>query len=59
MSHASIPAEVRGTRAFDADLVRLSIGVEDEEDLIGDLDQAFEQAGVKEGALATGASCEE
>jgi cystathionine beta-lyase len=59
MSHASIPAEVRGRRAFDADLVRLSIGVEDEEDLIGDLDQAFEQAGVKEGALATGAPCEE
>jgi cystathionine beta-lyase len=59
MSHASIPAEVRGSRAFDADLVRLSIGIEDEEDLISDLDQAFEQAGVKEGALATGASSEE
>jgi cysteine-S-conjugate beta-lyase len=54
MSHASIPAEVRRGRAFEADLVRLSIGIEDVDDLIDDLAQAFEQAGVKEGAFVTG-----
>jgi cystathionine beta-lyase len=53
MSHASIPAEVRRGRAFDADLVRLSIGIEDADDLIDDLSQAFERAGVKEAAFAT------
>jgi cystathionine beta-lyase len=51
MSHASIPAEVRRGRAFDADLVRLSIGIEDTDDLIDDLTQAFERAGVKESAF--------
>jgi cystathionine beta-lyase len=48
MSHASIPAEVRSSRAFDADLVRLSIGIEDTDDLIDDLTQALERAGVSE-----------
>jgi cystathionine beta-lyase len=52
MSHASIPEEVRRGRAFDADLVRLSIGIEDTDDLIGDLDQSFERAGLKEEAFA-------
>src|SRR5580704_13590779 len=56
MSHASIPAEVRRGRAFDADLVRLSIGIEDADDLIDDLTQAFERAGVKEAAFATEAA---
>jgi cystathionine beta-lyase len=56
MSHASIPAEVRRGRAFDADLVRLSIGIEDADDLIDDLTQAFERAGVNEAAFATGAA---
>jgi cystathionine beta-lyase/cystathionine gamma-synthase len=55
MSHASIPAEVR-RGAFDADLVRLSIGIEDADDLIDDLTQAFERAGVKEAAFATEAA---
>ena len=54
MSHASIPAEVRSTRAFGADLVRLSIGIEDVDDLLDDLTQAFEQAGANEAALASG-----
>jgi cystathionine beta-lyase len=52
MSHASIPAEVRSSRAFGPDLVRLSIGIEDADDLVDDLDQAFEQAGAKEEVLA-------
>ena len=37
MSHASIPAEVRRARALPEDLVRLSIGLEDPEDLVEDI----------------------
>jgi cystathionine beta-lyase len=44
MSHASIPAEVRASRALPDDLVRLSIGIEDAQDLIGDLEQALKIA---------------
>jgi cystathionine beta-lyase len=51
MSHASIPAEVRRGRAFGADLVRLSIGIEDAGDLIDDLTQAFERAWAKESTI--------
>ncbi|CAH0481941.1 unnamed protein product [Peronospora belbahrii] len=42
MSHASIPEEVRKARSFPEDLVRLSIGVEDANDLIKDLSQALQ-----------------
>ncbi len=44
MSHASIPEEIRKARALAPDLVRLSVGIEDAEDLIADLGQAFAQA---------------
>jgi cystathionine beta-lyase len=44
MSHASIPAEVRKARCLATDLVRLSVGIEDVDDLIQDLDRAFERA---------------
>ncbi|KAL4457693.1 hypothetical protein ABPG75_012558 [Micractinium tetrahymenae] len=44
MSHASIPAEVRAARGLPDDLVRISVGIEDVEDLISDLDQAFQKA---------------
>ena len=44
MSHASIPAAVRARRALPDDLVRISAGIEDPEDLIGDLSQAMEVA---------------
>jgi cysteine-S-conjugate beta-lyase len=37
MSHASVPADARIARAIPEDLVRLSIGIEDPEDLIADL----------------------
>jgi len=37
MSHASVPADARVARAIPEDLVRLSIGIEDTEDLIEDL----------------------
>ena len=41
VSHASIPAAVREARAFPEDLVRLSIGIEDPQDLIEDLSRAI------------------
>jgi cystathionine beta-lyase len=56
MSHASIPAEIRNSRAFGADLVRLSIGIEDVDDLIADLEQAFERGKEAEVRLLAGAA---
>lgn len=44
MSHASIPAELKETRSPRADLIRLSVGIEDVDDIIADLEQAFESA---------------
>jgi cystathionine beta-lyase len=44
MSHASIPAELRGRLAPPADLVRLSVGIEDADDLLEDLEQALVEA---------------
>lgn len=41
MTHASIPAEKRAELGITDDLVRLSVGVEDIDDLIADLEQAF------------------
>lgn len=41
MSHASIPPEVRERKCLPQDLVRLSVGIEDADDLIADLDQAL------------------
>ncbi|KAK7247777.1 cystathionine gamma-synthase [Aureococcus anophagefferens] len=41
MSHASIPAEVRASREFPEDIVRVCVGIEDADDPIADLDQAF------------------
>lgn len=41
MTHASIPEEKRATLGITDDLVRLSVGIEDAEDLIADLEQAF------------------
>nr|KJB46237.1 hypothetical protein B456_007G353500 [Gossypium raimondii] len=41
MSHASIPSAVREARGLTEDLVRLSVGIEDVEDLIADLDNAL------------------
>lgn len=40
MSHASIPLEVRQCKAFSSDLVRLSVGIEDAQDLIQDIQSA-------------------
>jgi cystathionine beta-lyase len=44
MSHASIPRELQNRMAPRRDLVRLSVGIEDVDDLIADLDQAIAAA---------------
>ena len=46
MSHASIPPEVRARKVLPNDLVRISVGIEDADDLIADLEQAL--AGARE-----------
>lgn len=43
MTHASVPAENRKALGIDDTLIRLSVGVEDIEDLLWDLQQAFEK----------------
>lgn len=42
MTHASIPADIRTKLGIDDGLVRLSVGVEDIADLIGDLERALQ-----------------
>lgn len=46
MTHASVPADRRAALGISDGLIRLSVGVEDAEDLLGDLDQAFRAAGL-------------
>lgn len=41
MTHASVPAETRERLGITDGLVRISVGIEDVEDIIGDLDQAL------------------
>jgi cystathionine beta-lyase/cystathionine gamma-synthase len=41
MTHASIPAEMRQARGIHDGLVRLSVGIEDVDDLQEDLRQAL------------------
>ncbi|XP_027924991.1 cystathionine beta-lyase, chloroplastic [Vigna unguiculata] len=41
MSHASIPSAVREARGLTEDLIRISVGIEDVNDLISDLDNAL------------------
>ena len=45
MTHASVPAAMRQAMGLTDSLVRLSCGIEDTEDLIGDLEQAFGASG--------------
>jgi cystathionine gamma-lyase len=44
MTHASVPAEQRQALGITEDLIRLSVGIEDCDDLIGDIDQALAAA---------------
>ena len=41
MTHGSIPKDIRESRGLTDTLLRLSVGIEDKEDLIGDLEQAL------------------
>lgn len=43
MTHASIPPDIQRQIGITQGLIRLSVGIEDVEDLIADLDQALEQ----------------
>jgi cystathionine gamma-lyase len=43
MTHASVPADQRAALGIDDSLIRLSVGVEDIDDLLADLKQAFEK----------------
>ena len=42
-THADVPPEIRQDKGIDEHLLRLSVGIEDVEDLIADLEQAFEE----------------
>ena len=44
MTHAEVPKEERHARGLTDGLVRLSVGIEDKEDIISDLKQALENA---------------
>ena len=41
MTHGSVPEEVRAELGIGDALVRLSVGIEDADDLIADLEQAL------------------
>ncbi|MFC6176780.1 trans-sulfuration enzyme family protein [Companilactobacillus huachuanensis] len=43
MTHAAIPREIRLKNGITDELIRLSVGIEDEEDLLDDLKQAFDK----------------
>ena len=52
MTHASVPAEVRAKLGISDNLVRLSVGIENIEDLVADLKQALEKAAAVAAAAA-------
>jgi cystathionine beta-lyase/cystathionine gamma-synthase len=43
MTHGSVPAAQKLELGITEDLLRLSVGIEDQADIIGDLAQAFER----------------
>ncbi|CAK8743355.1 Cystathionine gamma-synthase [Sodalis praecaptivus] len=44
MTHAGMAAEARARAGIGETLLRVSVGIEDSEDLIADLEQAFQAA---------------
>ena len=44
MTHAAVPKEERDAQGVTENLIRLSVGIEDIEDLIADVDQALIKA---------------
>ena len=45
MTHASVAAEVRERLGITDGLVRISVGIEDTDDIIADIDQALDKIG--------------
>ena len=45
MTHASVPQDQREARGISDGLVRISVGIEDPQDLVEDLDQAISGEG--------------
>lgn len=43
MTHGSIPREIRLENGIKDELIRLSVGIEDPEDIISDLQQALKK----------------
>ena len=41
MTHASVPADERAKLGISDNLIRLSVGLEDQEDLVNDISQAL------------------
>ncbi|GAB0491375.1 hypothetical protein MMPV_002628 [Pyropia vietnamensis] len=56
MTHAALPPAVRAELGIDDGMVRLSVGIEDAEDLVRDISQALDAAKVVIDAAATAAS---
>lgn len=56
MTHKSIPAEKRRSAGVSDSLIRLSVGLEEANDLITDLEQAFEKVKQRKNILVTGIS---
>jgi cystathionine beta-lyase len=54
MSHASIPSSLADRLAPPSDLVRLSVGIEDVDDLLEDLDRAFSRCHVSQPEVSAG-----
>ena len=54
MTHKSIPVEKRRAAGVSDSLIRLSLGLEDAEDLIADLEQAFDRVNKTNSANTTG-----
>ena len=46
MTHVAVPREIRLERGITDGLIRLSVGIENPKDLIEDLRQAMQQAGL-------------
>ena len=44
MTHAEVPTEERHARGLTDGLVRISVGIEDKQDIIADLEQALKDA---------------
>jgi cystathionine beta-lyase/cystathionine gamma-synthase len=44
MTHASLPLESRNKLGINDNFLRLSVGIEDSDDLVKDLEQALEKA---------------